>query len=89
MSKAYLAGVIRKETGVSMAVASKTAGSLMEGITRTIKKNGSFTLPGFGTFTVKKLRARNGVNPSSGEKIKIKASKTVRFKASPTLRGRV
>jgi DNA-binding protein HU-beta len=54
---------------------------------KEIKKTGGFTLPSFGTFTVKKTKARKGVNPSTGEPIKVKAGKTVRFKASSNLKA--
>ena len=56
---------------------------------KELKKNGGFTLPSFGTFTVKKTKARKGVNPRTGEPIKVKAGKTVRFKASPSLKATV
>ncbi len=52
----------------------------------SIKKNQRFTVPGFGTFNVKKRKARTGRNPQTGEKIKIKASKTVGFKPTPKLK---
>ena len=41
------------------------------------------------TFTVRKTKARKGLNPRTGEQIKVKAGKTVRFKASPTLKKTV
>jgi DNA-binding protein HU-beta len=44
---------------------------------------------GFGQFTVRRTKARMGRNPRTGEKIKIKAGKTIRFKPSPTLRRSV
>ena len=47
---------------------------------KTIKKDARFAYPGFGSFTVRKRKARTGVNPRTRETIKIKASKTVGFK---------
>ena len=41
------------------------------------------------TVTVRKTKARKGLNPRTGEAIKVKAGKTVRFKASPTLKKAV
>jgi DNA-binding protein HU-beta len=58
----------------------------MQAIVRELKKSGRFTLPSFGTFIVRKTKARKGLNPRTGESIKVKAGKTVRFKASPTLK---
>lgn len=51
-----------------------------------LKKEGRFSFPDLGTFTVSQRAARNGRNPSTGETIKIKASKSVRFKAAPALK---
>jgi DNA-binding protein HU-beta len=62
---------------------------VMDAIVRELKKEGKFTLPTFGTFTVRKTKARKGLNPRTGEAVKIKAGRTVRFKASPTLKQRV
>ena len=63
----------------------QAAGALITAIVRELKKEGGFTLPGFGTFRVVKTKARAGLNPRTGETVKIKAGRTVRFKASPTL----
>ncbi len=53
---------------------------------KAIKKDKRFSYPGFGTFNVKKRKARKGRNPQTGEAIKIKASKTVGFKPAPKLK---
>lgn len=55
-------------------------------IAKGIKKAGRFSIPGFGTFTVKSRAARKGRNPKTGEAIKIKASKAVKFKAAPAFK---
>ncbi len=51
-----------------------------------IKKDGRFSYPGFGTFTVKKRKSRKGRNPRTGTAITIKASKTVTFKPAPSFK---
>jgi len=51
-----------------------------------MKRTGKFTLPSFGTFTVRRTKARKALNPKTGEPVKVKAGKTVRFKASPVLK---
>ncbi len=48
-------------------------------ITKALKKKDTVTLIGFGTFNVAKSKARKGVNPQTGEEIKIKAKKVARF----------
>ena len=88
MSKAFLAGVLQDAAGLSGVAATAAAGDVISAIVTELKREGRFTLPGFGTFTVAKRKARTARNPRTGETIKVKA-RTVRFKASPTLRGLV
>jgi DNA-binding protein HU-beta len=89
MSKAFIAEVIQNSTEITGVAANQVATDLVDAIVKTMKKEGKFTLPSFGTFTVRKTKARKGKNPRTGEDIKIKAGKTVRFKASPTLKAMV
>ena len=53
--------------------------------------NDGHTIPqlGFGTFQVKKRRARNGRNPQTGAPIKIKAKNVVKFKAGKGLKAAI
>jgi DNA-binding protein HU-beta len=44
---------------------------------------------GFGTFKVSQRAARKGRNPKTGETIKIKASKSVRFSPSTALKAKL
>ena len=48
----------------------------------TVNAENKLVLSGFGTFKKRNLKARKGVNPKTGQKIQIKASKTVSFKAA-------
>src|SRR5579872_1535084 len=89
MSKAFIAQVLQDSAELTGAASNRAAGDLMDAIVKELKKEGKFTLPSFGTFTVRKTKARKGLNPRTGESIKVKAGKTVRFKASPTLKKTV
>ena len=89
MSKAFIAAVLQDAAGLTGVSANRAAGDLVEAIVSHMKREGGFTLPGFGTFRVVKVRARTAQNPRTGEKVKVKASKTVRFKVSPTLKKAV
>jgi DNA-binding protein HU-beta len=89
MSKAFITEVLQGSAELTGAAANRAAGDLMDAIVKELKKAGKFTLPSFGTFTVRKTKARKGLNPRTGEAIKVKAGKTVRFKASPTLKKAV
>ncbi len=89
MSKAFIAAVIQNSAEITGVAANRVAADLIDAIVKEMKKSGGFTLPSFGTFTVRKTKARKGLNPRTGEPVKIKAGKTVRFKASPTLKAEV
>jgi DNA-binding protein HU-beta len=89
MTKAFIAEVLRESCELTPVGATAAAGDLISAIVEKLKRDGRFKLPGFGTFTVAKTKAHIGMNPRTGEKIKVKAGKTVRFKASPVLRRTV
>jgi len=89
MSKAFIAAVLRESADLSGVAANRAAGDLMAALVKEMKSAGGFTLPSFGTFVVRKTKARTALNPRTGEKIKVKAGKTVRFKASPALKRSV
>jgi DNA-binding protein HU-beta len=89
MSKAFIASVIQESAELTGVAANRAASDLIDAIVKEMKKTGGFTLPSFGTFTVRKTKARKALNPRTGEPVKVKAGKTVRFKASPTLKKKV
>jgi DNA-binding protein HU-beta len=64
-------------------------GAVLGGIARGLKRDGRVRLDGFGTFQVKRRRAREGRNPRNGQPIRIPASRTVGFRAGMDLRGRL
>jgi DNA-binding protein HU-beta len=85
MNKAALIGKIAEDAGVTRSAAATAMNSFIEGITHSLKRGQRVTLVGFGTFAVSKRKARIGRNPQTGESIKIKAKKTVRFKGGKQL----
>ena len=89
MSKAFIAQVLQESADLTGIAANRAAADLMDAVVKELKREGKFTLPSFGTFTVRKTRARKGLNPRTGKSIKVKAGKTVRFKASPSLKKSV
>jgi len=81
MTKADLVGQMAKDANISKAAANKALNSFIGSVTKALKKkDGKITLVGFGTFAKVRRKARKGVNPATGEKIKIKARNAVRFK---------
>ncbi|MBW1834945.1 MAG: HU family DNA-binding protein [Deltaproteobacteria bacterium] len=86
MTKPELIEQMTKGADISKAAAGRAYDSFFDNVTRTIKKEKKITFVGFGTFSVVKRKARKGRNPRTGEAIKIKASKTVKFKAGAGLK---
>ncbi len=83
----HLIGVIQACTGVPKLAANNTLKALLATIELSVARNKKVQLVGFGTFRVSKRKARWGVNPATGQRIKIKASKSVRFKPAASLKG--
>lgn len=82
MNKAELVETVAQSLDESKAGAERAVNAVLDGIRKGTKKDKSCTIIGFGTFNVKKRKARTGRNPQTGESIKIKASTTVGFKPS-------
>ncbi len=89
MNKGELVEAVQKALGkdTSKRAAEDAVAAVLEAIAKGVKKDGAVQLIGFGTFKVKKRAARMGRNPKTGEAMKIKASKTVGFTPSSTLKG--
>jgi DNA-binding protein HU-beta len=86
MTKQDLIEAVSKSTGLSKRGAAGAVDATILSITKGIKKEKRLALSGFGTFTVRKRKARTGRNPRTGQEIKIGASKTVGFKPAPALK---
>ncbi len=83
MNKVELIAAVQKSLGkeASKADAERALTAVVDSIKMGVKKTKIVQLVGFGTFKVAARKARTGVNPKTGEKIKIKASKSVKFSA--------
>jgi len=82
----HLANVIQAGTGCSGQAAKRTLNAVLDSVMLSLKKNKKVQFVGFGTFEVVKRQAHKGRNPGTGEAIRVKASKRVRFRAGATLK---
>ncbi|OGQ84838.1 MAG: integration host factor [Deltaproteobacteria bacterium RIFOXYA12_FULL_58_15] len=91
MTKADLITALHKgrEDKITKKLVGELIDEVYENMANAIKKDKRFAYPGFGTWTVRNRKARKGRNPQTGEVIKIKASKTVGFKPSVTLKSKL
>jgi DNA-binding protein HU-beta len=89
VNKTELIEYIAKSADISKAASTRALNALINGVKTTLKKNGTVTLVGFGSFSVGKRAARTGRNPRTGAAIKIKAAKVPKFKAGKGLKDAV
>lgn len=89
VNKTELIDHIAESADLSKAAAARAVDALITAVKTTLKKNGTVTLVGFGTFSVGKRAARTGRNPRTGDAIKIKAAKVPKFKPGKGLKDAV
>ena len=89
LNKSQIIEEVAKKTGLSKVAAGQAVDAVLETVTVNIKKGHTVQFTGFGSFVVTKQKARAGVNPQTGEKIKIAARKAPKFKAGANLKKAV
>ena len=89
MTKSEFVEVISKKTGFTLRDTSTFVNAFTEAVTDALAKGRNVTLTGFGKFYVRDRAGRNGVNPKTGEKLKIKPHKAPLFKAGTILKEKV
>jgi DNA-binding protein HU-beta len=87
MTKAELLDAVAKRAGVTKSDAEKVLDGFFTEVVASGKKGDKVAWPGFGSFSTTKRAARQGVNPRTGEKVKIAASTAMKFTASSTLKA--
>ncbi len=80
MTKSQLMTVLAEKTGLSKKDVVSFMDTLVELAYKEVKTSGEFVLPGFGKMVKAKRKERMGINPATGEKIKIAAKTVVKFR---------
>jgi len=88
-NKTQIIEAVAEKTKLSKTAAADAVDAMLEAITAALKKGNTVQFTGFGSFAVVKSKARTGVNPRTGEKIKIAARKSPKFKAGANLKKAV
>lgn len=89
VNKKDLAAKLAEVCDLTKKDAEVCVNTVFEEIANTLKAEGTVDIYGFGKFSVSERAARTGLNPATGEKIEIAASKAVKFKASKALKDSV
>jgi DNA-binding protein HU-beta len=89
VTKSEFVDQVASKSGLSKKDAGGAVDAVLSTIEDTLKRGGEVTFSGFGKFHVAQRGAREGRNPSTGEKIRIAASKVPRFSAGAGLKKSV
>ena len=81
MNKQDIVTKIAKDTGITKTNAALAIESLIDGVTKSLKKGDSVSFVGFGTFKTSNRKARTARNPQTGASIKIPKRRVPRFTA--------
>jgi DNA-binding protein HU-beta len=89
VNKQELIDAIAESADLSKASAGRALDATLDSIRIALKKGGTISLVGFGTFYIGKRAARTGRNPRTGDAIKIKAAKVPKFRAGKALKDAI
>lgn len=86
MNKSQLIEAVASDSGLTRSDSARAVESVLATVTKTLKRGDEVNITGFGKFSVVRRAARQGVNPRTGERLKIKASKAPKFSAGASLK---
>ena len=89
MTKSEFVDQVASRSGLGRKEASAAVDAALETIQDALQRGSDVSFTGFGKFSVAERSARQGVNPSTGEKIEIAASKAPKFTAGSALKAAV
>jgi len=89
MNKQDFIDKISRKAGITKREAKESIDVLFEEITKALKKGQKVTFVGFGTFSMRRRKARKGRNPKTGATIKIAAKRVPKFSAGKALKESV
>ena len=89
MNRSELVTQIAEKSGLTKKDSEKALGAFIESVIKALAKKGKVQLVGFGTFEVRKRKARTGRDPRTGKPIKIAASNAPAFKSGKAFKDAV
>ena len=89
VNKSELVEQIAQRSGLSKDQAGEALGATIAAIEDSLAAGEEIAITGFGKFSIAHRSAREGVNPATGERIQIAASKAPRFSPGAKLKDAV
>ncbi len=85
LTKQELVSKIAENTGLTKKQANEALDAAFKMISDGLTKGRKFTMPGFGTFSLKSRKPRTGVNPQTGKSMVIPGKLVAKFKSGKKL----
>ena len=89
MNKLEFCKLVASKMECTQSVAELAVNTVFDSIMDVMKSKDSYTHQGFGTFSIQHKDARDGVNPQTGEKIKIEARYSPKFSFSGKIKKEI
>jgi DNA-binding protein HU-beta len=89
VTKSEFVDQVADRSGLGKGDADKAVKAVLDTIEEVLRRGGDINFTGFGKFSVADRGARQGVNPQTGERIQIAASRVPRFSAGSALKKAV
>jgi len=89
LTKSELVDQVADRSELTKVQAARAIDAVLDTVQDTLRRGSEVTLSGFGRFHVAERGARRGVNPRTGERIQIAASRVPRFSAGSGLKSAV
>ena len=89
MTQSEIVSKLAEASGMKKADVKAFFEALASMATSEVKKNGEFTVPGFGKLKKTHRKAREGRNPATGAIIKIPAKTTVKFSIGKAMKDTI
>ena len=89
MTKSELVEQVAGRAEITKTDAGRAVDAVLATVEDALRRGSEVTVLGFGKFHVSERGARAGVNPRTGERIQIAASRVPRFTAGSTLKSAV
>ena len=75
MNKTELVASVAEKSGLTKKDSEKAVNAVLAAVTESLEKGEKVQLVGFGTFEVKEVAAKTGINPQTKEPVQIPACK--------------
>jgi DNA-binding protein HU-beta len=89
VTKQEFVTAVASRSGLSSRDAQKAVDAFLETIQETLRTGGDVNFTGFGKFSAADRAARQGVNPRTGERVQIAATRVPKFSSGSQLKAAV